>query len=513
MPANDPSPQPSSAVRAALRIALIYLLVGFVWILASDDLLAALAAHSGDPMGLITHLQTLKGWLFVLVTAAVLFVVVRSYVTSLQEAQRRQREELEERVRARTADLSRANDQLQADAEERQHIEAQLRAATKEAQNANLAKSAFLANTSHEVRTPLTSILGYTDLLLDTDLPRDEKHRHITVIQQNAAHLLTLIDDLLDLSRTEIGKLTITMADYSPQEIAEQTVNLLRPRADEKKLPLTLRLAADLPATIRTDGVRLRQVLTNLVSNAIKFTTTGEVTVTLRREDQPNAAVCFDVTDTGIGIASEEFQRIFEPFYQIDHGAARHYGGTGLGLSIARQLTEQMGGTITLTSELATGSTFTVRIPLAPARTSNTAATTSAEPSQLTGHILLAEDNPNVRWLVEEYLKRAGAAVTAVGDGLQAVNAITETLNDPTKPAIALVLMDIHMPGMDGFEAMRRIRAAGYKAPIVAMTAHLMANEKDRWMVAGCNAVVPKPIDVHTFLPLIARLIAGKSKT
>jgi signal transduction histidine kinase len=467
---------------------------------------------TGSPMGLISHLQTLKGWVFIVVTAVVLFFVVRSYVASLHETQRRLRNELEERVQARTADLSRANEQLQADAEERRQFEAQLRAATREAQTANLAKSAFLANTSHEVRTPLTSILGYTDLLLDNDLAPGDRQRHIGVIQQNAAHLLTLIDDLLDLSRTEIGKLSITMADYSPSEIAEQTVDLLRPRADEKQLRLTLQLSENLPPTIRTDGVRLRQVLTNLVSNAIKFTPAGEVSVTLRHEEQPVPAVSFEVRDTGIGIPADEFKRIFEPFYQVDQGAGRRYGGSGLGLSISRQLTEQMGGTIELKSEPGKGSTFTVRIPVAPSSSPRQAAPRTSDETRIHGHILLAEDNVNVRWLVEEYLKRAGASVIAAADGVEAVRAIEAAFADRARPAVDLILMDIHMPGMDGFEAMHRIRAAGYKGPIVAMTAHLMANEKERWTAAGCNAIVPKPIDVQTFVPLIARLIQERGQ-
>jgi signal transduction histidine kinase/CheY-like chemotaxis protein len=505
MPENDPNLRRSPAFRAALRITLIYLIVGFLWILASDALLASVAASTGNPMGLVTHLQTLKGWIFIIVTGTVLFFVVRSYVASLHEVQRRARTDLEERVKARTADLSRANEQLKADAEELLRIEAQLRAATTEAQNASRAKSAFLANTSHEVRTPLTSILGYADLLLDSDLPAETRQRHVNVIHQNAAHLLTLIDDLLDLSRTEMGKLNINLADYSPREIASQTVDLLRPRADEKQLRLVLHVAPDVPSSIRTDGVRLRQVLTNLVSNAIKFTATGQVTLAVRLEHHNQPMVCFDVTDTGIGIGPDHIGRIYEPFFQVEQNAGRRYGGSGLGLPISRQLTEQMGGTLEVRTEAGKGSTFTVRIPHTPA------APPASEETTLDGHILLTEDNANVRWLVEEYLKRAGATVTPVADGQQALDAVLASTG-PDKPTIDLILMDIHMPGMDGFEAMRRIRAAGYNGPIVAMTAHLMADEQERWLAAGCNAIVPKPIDVQTFVPLVARLIAGNHK-
>jgi signal transduction histidine kinase/CheY-like chemotaxis protein len=511
---NDARPGPlrSPAISAALWISIIYLAVGLAWIILSDALIASIAARTGDPMGLVTLLQTLKGWIFIFLTAVMLFFILRLYIARVHETERRLRTELEERVAARTADLSRANEQLQADAVQRRQIEAQLRAATQEAQKANVAKSAFLANTSHEIRTPLTSILGYTDLLLDGDLAAELRQRYITVIQQNAAHLLTLIDDLLDLSRTEMGKLAITLADYDPREIVHQTVDLLRPRADEKNLSLTLKLVDRQPATIRTDGVRLRQVLTNLVSNAIKFTAAGEVTVTLECCDEPVTALCFRVSDTGIGIAPEHLPRIFEPFYQVDQGAGRRYGGTGLGLSISRQLTEHMGGTLEVESEPGRGSTFTVRIPLAPAPSTSRSGDIpgqTAAPARVAGHILLAEDNDNVRWLVEEYLRRAGATVTPVADGLAAVAAAT--VGDPAKVPIDLILMDIHMPGMDGFEAMSRIRAAGYKGPIVALTAHLMANEKERWTEAGCDAVVAKPIDVKTFIPLIARLIQNKT--
>ncbi|HUO08724.1 MAG TPA: ATP-binding protein [Phycisphaerae bacterium] len=420
---------------------------------------------------------------------------------------------LEHRVQERTADLSALNRSLQHEVKERQKVEAELRRATEIAEEASNAKSVFLANTTHEIRTPLTSILGYADLLLDVGLYSEQRAQYLTVLRQNATHLLRMIDDLLDLSRIETGNLRFTLDDYSPTEIAEQTLELLRPRAAAKDLPLYLELRDPLPKMIRTDGVRLRQILLNLLSNAIKFTNTGSVSLVVHQATAGGAPetfwLQFDVIDTGIGIAGEQLERIFEPFYQIDQSESRHYGGAGLGLAISRKLVDQMGGTLEVSSQPGRGSHFRLKIPvLAPARFVQAARPLLQMNAQMDGRVLLAEDNANIRWLVEEYLRRGGAAVTAVANGTQAVSAVQRA--KASHEQFDLILLDINMPGMDGLEAMNRIRATGYAGPVVALTAHHSPEEQARFMGAGWDAIAPKPINRYTFIPLIARLIGRK---
>jgi signal transduction histidine kinase/CheY-like chemotaxis protein len=413
-------------------------------------------------------------------------------------------------VEARTADLSSVNRHLQREVEERERIEGELRSAKLVAEKASAAKSAFLANTTHEIRTPLTSILGYADLLLDGGMTEEQRDRYVLVLRQNASHLLKMIDDLLDLSRIETGNLRLTLDDYSPMEIAEQTLELLRPRATEKGLILSLDLEGQLPSTVRTDGVRLRQVLLNLLSNAIKFTPSGRVALAVHgaggEDGSGMRCLQFDVVDTGIGIEAEHRALIFEPFYQVEQGENRRHGGTGLGLAISRKLVEQMGGTLEVSSELGRGSVFKVRIPvLLPSKVSQQSTQMVHKESRIEGHVLLAEDNTNIRWLVEEYLRRAGATVTAVSDGIQAVEAARQAI-EGQRP-FDLILLDISMPGMDGGEAMQRIREGGYTGPVVALTAHSASDEKACFDMPGWDAVAAKPINRHTFIPLIARLI------
>jgi PAS domain S-box-containing protein len=429
-----------------------------------------------------------------------------------EEALARHRAELEERVRERTAELSRANERLRAEVHERHRMGEDLRAATAAAEAASAAKTTFLANTTHEIRTPLTSILGYADLLADPSLPREDAARYLDVVRQNARHLLALIDDLLDIARAEAGKVRVDLQDQSPREIADQAVQLLLPRAEEKALSLTLQFGQEVPETIHTDGVRLRQVLLNLLANAIKFTPAGSIR--LRVEGAPTLngggrRIRFSVADTGIGMTREQLARIFEPFYQVEQGATRRYGGSGLGLAISRQLTHQLGGTLTVVSEPDRGTTFTLELPV-------NAAAPAEDPivpqpvqgaGRLSGTILLAEDNPNIRFLVDEYLKRAGAEVIAVPDGAQAVDRVLRAVCGEAG-TVDLVLLDIHMPVLDGVQAKAQMRAAGYRGPIVGLTADFAEKPASEWANEGWDAIAAKPIDRQAFIPLLARMMA-----
>jgi PAS domain S-box-containing protein len=416
------------------------------------------------------------------------------------------RTQLEQRVAERTAELSQANQRLQQEILQRRRIEEELRAATASAEAANSAKSTFLANTSHEIRTPLTSILGYADLLCDENLTLEERREYLGVVTRNARSLLSLIDDLLDLSRAEIGKVKVTWGTQAPREIAQQAVELLRPRAAERGLQLNLTIASDVPDEMLTDGMRLRQILLNLLSNAIKFTSQGSVGLIVHMvasRAQGPELLNFDVVDTGVGIEAEQLQRIFEPFYQVEKVGARRVGGVGLGLAISRQLAIQMGGNIAVKSSPGVGSTFSLVLPVHPGEAAAVDAM-ATRPAGLSGHILLAEDTPNIRLLVDEYLSRAGARVTTVSDGAQALEQVGRQMSsDP----FDLILLDIHMPGLDGPEAMRQIRALGFTGPIVGLTADYTERAVDAWLADGWSAMVAKPIDRQVFIPLLARLM------
>ncbi len=422
------------------------------------------------------------------------------------------RSQLEQRVADRTTELSLANQKLRDEVEERHRIEADLRAATAAAEEANASKSTFLANTSHEIRTPLTSILGYADLLSDPALEADERVKYLDVLQKNAQHLLALIDDLLDLSQAEMGKVRVNFGDHSPREIAAQAVELLRPRAVEKSLELSLEFAGEIPAMIYTDGVRVRQVLLNLLSNAIKFTPRGRVTLKVTGEqsgDAPAAAfVSFEVTDTGIGLDAGHIERVFEPFYQVEQGATRRYGGSGLGLAISHELAGQLGGSLVVSSSPGKGSTFTLTLPatLGEIEAGEPVDHVPAASDGLSGTILLAEDNANIRMLVQEYLRRAGATVITSENGAEAVARVKQSL-EQHGPAIDLVLLDLHMPVLDGEQAMRQIRAAGFAGPIVGLTADHAERSTVEWSQEGWDAMAAKPIDRQAFIPLLARML------
>jgi CheY-like chemotaxis protein len=255
--------------------------------------------------------------------------------------------------------------------------------------------------------------------------------------------------------------------------------------------------------------VRLRQVLLNLLSNAIKFTPAGSVRLRVEMPPECEGRIWFRVSDTGIGMAPEDLARIFEPFFQVDQRATRRYGGSGLGLAISRQLTHQMGGTLTVVSEPGRGTTFTLDLPVAPRAPEPEVATRAAGGSGLNGRILLAEDNPNIRFLVDEYLRRAGAEVVAVPDGAQAVDRVLRAVCGEDK-AIDLVLLDLHMPVLDGFQAKAQMRAAGFRGPIVGLTADFAEKPFSDWAREGWDAMASKPIDRQAFIPLLARMITER---
>jgi PAS domain S-box-containing protein len=382
------------------------------------------------------------------------------------------------------------------------------------AEAAGRAKSEFLANMSHEIRTPMTAILGFTDVLLgqgNLSQMAPESVEAARTIKRNGQYLLGIINDILDLSKIEAGKMMVERIACSPCRIVAELLSLAQARAEAKGLPFHLEYDGAVPDVIRTDPTRLRQILINLVSNAIKFTEAGQVRLVVRFvEDGPQSRVQFDVEDTGLGMTEEQVAKLFEPFSQADASTTRRFGGTGLGLSISKRLTQMLGGDIVVMRTrpgagthmritVATGPVDDVRMIEDPMSATVVASfgigeASTASPTALAScTILLAEDGPDNQRLIAHVLKKVGGLVTVVENGQLAVDAALAA--DRAGRPFDVVLMDMQMPVMDGYEATRFLRQQQYSGPIIALTAHAMAGDRRKCLDAGCDDYASKPID------------------
>jgi signal transduction histidine kinase/ActR/RegA family two-component response regulator len=389
------------------------------------------------------------------------------------------------------------------------------------AEAANLAKSEFLANMSHEIRTPMTAILGFCDLLADPAQSESERQSCIETVRRNGEHLLAIINDILDLSRIEAGRTTLEKVECSPARIVSEVASLLGLRAKEKGLRMNVEFDTALPATITTDPTKLRQVLINLIGNAVKFTEKGWVRIGVGMaspdEGGPHRLIV-TIADSGIGMTPEEISRLFQPFSQGDSSMARRFGGTGLGLFISQKLAALMGGCITVSSKPGVGSTFTLMLDAGevsgawtrglPPEPEKLPAEPSAA-SKLNCRVLLADDGPDNRRLITFILTRAGAEVTTVENGRNAVETALEAAR--SGHPFDIVLMDMQMPELDGYTATRQLREAGYEGVIIALTAHAMADDRTKCLEAGCTDYAPKPIDRASLISKCAQWTAGRA--
>lgn len=370
---------------------------------------------------------------------------------------------------------------------------------------ADRAKADFLANISHEIRTPMTAILGFTDILRAPGLDKTQRQDAIMRIERSGRALLQLIDDVLDISRIESGKVQIERSRFSPAELITEIMTLLRGSAEKKNLQFHLSIGSSVPTSVYSDQARLRQVLLNLIGNAIKFTLNGEVSI--RVDGIENRFLSFEVKDTGIGISQSDQAKLFRPFAQADGSVTRSFGGTGLGLSLSRRICERLGGSLELVkSEFGMGSVFVAQVDAAPFYYDQPATEEIALDvnglgvnGELCGkQVLLAEDMVDNQDLMRYYLESAGVQVEIANNGEEAIQKATQKPYD-------LILMDIQMPRVDGIQATRVLRNGGYRHPILALTAHALTDDVKRSLEAGCDEHLTKPITQKTLVQAVAR--------
>ncbi len=377
-------------------------------------------------------------------------------------------------------------------------------------ERSNQAKSQFLANMSHEIRTPLTAILGYAELLLDRSLDRDAIADYAGIIDRNGRHLLSIISDILDLSKIDAGKLEVELVPCSPLQIVSDAVSLLRVRAEQKGLSLELSYADDIPQLVRTDPTRLRQSLLNLAGNAIKFTDTGSVCVAVNRAEGSTGEPMLEVhvADTGVGLTADMLERIFDPFGQADQSTTRRFGGTGLGLTISREIARLLGGDIVVESRVNRGSKFTLSVRADPVTASQARSDDRQRPvpKRLQGRVLLVEDGPDNRRLIGLLLKRVGLAMDVAEHGAEALEIVESSVADGNP--YDLILMDMQMPVMDGYAATKELRARGHLLPIIAVTANALSTDRAKCVAAGCNDYTSKPVRPAELYAVLAKFLA-----
>jgi CheY-like chemotaxis protein/nitrogen-specific signal transduction histidine kinase/HPt (histidine-containing phosphotransfer) domain-containing protein len=419
-------------------------------------------------------------------------------ITASQEEIRQHRDLLEERIRQRTEDLEKA---------------------MRTALAASQAKSEFLANMSHELRTPMNGLLGMLDVVLDSPL-NTEQREELEIAQRSAYALLALLNDILDLSKIEAGKMMIESIPYDVRTVLEDCVKSFQARASQKKIALQFEVDTGAPLKVIGDPLRVRQIAANLLSNALKFTERGWVCLRLSTAAGADGPLQMKiaVSDTGAGIEAGKLTAIFEKFTQADGSITRKYGGTGLGLAITKRLVEMQGGRVNVESSVGKGSTFTITLPWEPVAESAASSLApqtglpvkNVVPSQV--RVLLVEDNLVNQKVVQAILRKKGYHIDVANDGREALTRLDASL-DPRNDGYNIVLMDVQMPVLDGLETTRMIRqnSRWERLPIIAMTAHAMNGDRERCIQAGMNSYVSKPVQPAHLLSVIEKLLQERT--
>jgi len=494
--------------------------------------IATLRAHlkRNRPLDLETRLRTRQGdWRWFRVRGrSIVNVEGRALRMAGTLTDVTDRKAFEAELRRSAAEVEESRRRIEAQSAALAEQTAELEVTRRRAEQASQSKSEFLANMSHEIRTPITAILGFADLLLmdeGNEPAPPERASALETIKRNGEHLLELLNDILDLSKVEASALRIEQLRFSPTKIVADVIALMKIRADAKRLELTSSALGPLPETIESDPTRLRQILINLVGNAIKFTESGGVAIAVQflPDPQTGGRLEFAVRDTGIGMSADELGRLFRPFTQADASTTRKFGGTGLGLTISKRFADLLGGALVVESEVGKGSTFTVSVrtgsvegvrmcqpasgTAAPASTRSLARGTLP---RLSCRVLVAEDGIDNQRLLSFLLRKAGAEVEVADNGLAAMDKALAAKRDDKE--FAVILMDMQMPVMDGYTSTANLRAAGYRGVIIALTAHTMTGDSERCLAAGCDDYATKPIHGAKLISLIVSAQSAQAR-